>query len=66
MLAYGGVDDIIVTAGVFFTPDADGGNSAEQWRTSFEVNVRGGYLVAQGARPIFAGAGTGRFTGFDD
>ncbi len=57
VLAYGGVDDIIVTAGVFFTPDADGGNSAEQWRTSFEVNVRGGYEVAQGARPIWQAQG---------
>ena len=57
VLAYGGVDDIIVTAGVFFTPDADGGNSADQWRTSFEVNVRGGYLVAQGARPIWQAQG---------
>ncbi len=53
VLAYGGIDDIIVTAGVFFTPAADGRNSPEQWRTSFEVNVRGGYLVAQGARPIW-------------
>ena len=53
LLAYGGIDDIIVTAGVFFTPDADGFNSAEQWRTSFEVNVRGGYVVGQSARPIW-------------
>ena len=53
ILAYGGIDDIIVTAGVFFTPDAQGGNSAQQWRMSFEVNVRGGYLVGQGARPIW-------------
>ena len=66
VLAYGGVDDIIVTAGVFFTPDADGGNSAEQWRTSFEVNVRGGYLVAQGARPIWQAQAAGRFVGADD
>ncbi len=57
ILAYGGIDDIIVTAGVFFTPDADGVNSAEQWRTSFDVNVRGGYLVAQGARPIWQAQG---------
>ena len=57
VLAYGGVDDIIVTAGVFFTPDAAGRNSAEQWRASFEVNVRGGYLVGQGARPIWQAQG---------
>ena len=57
VLAYGGIDDIIVTAGVFFTPDADGGNSAEQWRTAFDVNVRGGYQVAQSARPIWQAQG---------
>ena len=57
VLAYGGVDDIIVTAGVFFTPDNDGRNSAEQWRASFDVNVRGGYLVADCARPLWAAQG---------
>jgi len=57
ILAYGGVDDIIVTAGVFFTPDAEGRNSAEQWRASFDVNVRGGYLVADCARPLWAAQG---------
>lgn len=53
ILAYGGLDDIIVTAGVFITPDADGRNTAEQWQTIFDVNVRGGYLVAQAARDIW-------------
>ena len=52
-LAYGGIDDIIVSAGVFFTPDAAGRNSAEQWRLSFDVNVRGGYVVADCARPLW-------------
>ena len=53
ILAYGGIDDIIVSAGVFFTPDADGRNTAEEWRASFDVNVRGGYVVAQCARPVW-------------
>ena len=57
ILAYGGVDDIIVSAGVFFTPDADGRNTAEQWRASFDVNVRGAYLVADCARPVWAAQG---------
>jgi len=57
VLAYGGVDDIIVTAGVFFTPDAEGRNSAEQWRASFDVNVRGGYVIADCARPLWAAQG---------
>ncbi len=56
-MAYGGVDDIIVTAGVFITPDADGRNTAEQWRVTFDVNVRGGYLVAQAAREIWRAQG---------
>ena len=55
--AYGGIDDIIVTAGVFITPDAAGRNTAEQWRLSFDVNARGGYLVAQAARNIWAAQG---------
>jgi rhamnulose-1-phosphate aldolase/alcohol dehydrogenase len=52
-LAYGGIDDIIVSAGVFFTPDAAGRNSDEQWRLSFDVNVRGGYVIADCARPLW-------------
>ncbi len=57
VLAYGGVDDIIVTAGVFFAPDASGRNSASQWRTTFEVNVRGGYVVADSARSLWEAQG---------
>ncbi len=57
VLAYGGIDDIIVTAGVFFTPDASGRNSANEWRMSYEVNVRGGYLVAAAAREIWQAQG---------
>jgi rhamnulose-1-phosphate aldolase/alcohol dehydrogenase len=57
ILAYGGIDDIIVSAGVFFTPDAEGRNSAEQWRASFDVNVRGGYVVANCARPVWEAQG---------
>ncbi len=57
ILAYGGIDDIIVTAGVFFTPDAAGRNSAEQWRAGFDVNVRGGYVIADCARPLWDAQG---------
>ena len=53
VMAYGGIDDIIVSAGVFFTPDAAGRNSVEQWRLSFDVNVRGAYVVADCARPLW-------------
>ncbi|MCY3780862.1 MAG: bifunctional rhamnulose-1-phosphate aldolase/short-chain dehydrogenase [Chloroflexi bacterium] len=57
LLAYGGIDDVIVTAGVFFTPDASGGNSDEQWRISYDVNVRGAYKVADAVRGIWAAQG---------
>ena len=53
ILAYGGIDDIIVTAGVFFAPDESGHISDEQWRATFDVNVRGGYVVAACAGPIW-------------
>ena len=57
VIAYGGIDDIIVTAGVFFTPDQRGRNTAAEWRASFDVNARGGYLVAEAARGIWAAQG---------
>ena len=54
VLAYGGIDDIIVTAGVFFAPDANGRISDDRWRATFEVNVRGGYVVADAARALWS------------
>ena len=57
VLAYGGIDDVIVTAGVFFAPDEAGRISEDQWRTTFEVNVRGGYVVADAARAVWAAQG---------
>ena len=53
ILAYGGIDHLIVTAGVFFSPDASGYFSEDKWRTTFDVNVLGGYLVAEGARRVW-------------
>ena len=53
ILAYGGVDHLVVTAGVFFAPDASGHIPIEQWRTTFDVNVLGGYLIADEARRIW-------------
>ena len=57
VLAYGGIDDVIVTAGVFFAPDEAGRISEDRWRTTFEVNVRGGYVVADAARAVWAAQG---------
>jgi NAD(P)-dependent dehydrogenase (short-subunit alcohol dehydrogenase family) len=57
VLAYGGLDHIVVTAGVFVPPDRAGHITDSQWRTTFDVNVMGGYLVADEARAIFARQG---------
>jgi rhamnulose-1-phosphate aldolase/alcohol dehydrogenase len=57
VLAYGGLDSVIVTAGVFPTPDATGHVSDEQWKRAFEINVIGSYLVADEARRIWAAQG---------
>ena len=49
ILAYGGVDSVVVTAGVFFPPDYAGTNTDEQWRQSFAVNAFGPAMVAEEA-----------------
>ena len=53
LLAYGGLDNLIVTAGVFVPPDKTGHISDDRWRLTFDVNVLGGYIVADEARPIW-------------
>ncbi len=57
VLAYGGLDSVIVTAGIFPTPDAAGRVSDEQWKRAFEINVIGSYLVADEAAKIWAAQG---------
>lgn len=49
LLAYGGFDMVIVTAGVFLAPDANGTATDEHWARSYAVNVTGSYLVASEA-----------------
>jgi rhamnulose-1-phosphate aldolase/alcohol dehydrogenase len=46
VLAYGGVDDLVVTAGVFVPPDNEGRIPDEKFRFTLEVNVTGSYVVA--------------------
>jgi len=48
-LAYGGVDNIIVTAGVFWPSDKTGHIPDEKWDFMFNVNVTGSYLVGDEA-----------------
>ncbi|MDZ7802004.1 MAG: bifunctional rhamnulose-1-phosphate aldolase/short-chain dehydrogenase [Trueperaceae bacterium] len=58
VLAYGGIDTVIVTAGVFASPGADGTVPDGMWAASFAVNVTGAYLVADEARAIWEAQGT--------
>lgn len=52
-LAYGGFDSIIVTAGIFFSPDATGHIPDDKWDVTFRVNVTGSYIVADEAAAIW-------------
>ena len=51
--AYGGVDHVIVTAGVFFAPDKDGALDDDKWALTYAINVTGLYLVADEARRVW-------------
>ncbi len=52
LFAYGGVDRVVVTAGVFVPPAADGSLSDEKWQFTFDVNVRGSYNVVDELRGV--------------
>jgi rhamnulose-1-phosphate aldolase/alcohol dehydrogenase len=57
ILAYGGIDSIVVTAGVYVPPSTDGSLPDDKWKLTFDVNVMGMYLVADEAKSIFAAQG---------
>ena len=52
VLAYGGIDAVVVTAGVFFAPDTTGYLPEEKWATTFAINVTGSYIVVDEAAKI--------------
>ena len=53
LLAYGGLDHVVVTAGVFLPPSREGKNSDKDWELTFDVNVRGSYYLVDEARRVF-------------
>ena len=53
MLAYGGLDAVVVTAGVFVPPDTQGRIPDKEWARTFAINVTGAYTVADEAFKIF-------------
>lgn len=56
-LAYGGLDGVVVTAGVFVPPDMSGHIPDEKWAHTFAVNVTGAYLVADEAGKVWKDQG---------
>jgi len=62
MLAYGGLDAVVVTAGIFVPPDKTGHIEDELWARTFGINVTGPYIVADESSKIFKQQGlTGSF-----
>ncbi len=56
-LAYGGVDNIIITAGIFVPPDKQGHIPDDKWALTYAINVTGPYLVADEAKLIWQAQG---------
>lgn len=54
VLAYGGLDHLIITAGIFVAPDAAGNIPDDAWALTYAINVTGSYLVVDEARHILA------------
>ena len=57
VLAYGGIDNIIITAGIFVPPDKQGYIPDEKWALTYAINVTGPFLVASEAKRIWLAQG---------
>jgi rhamnulose-1-phosphate aldolase/alcohol dehydrogenase len=55
--AYGGIDHVVVTAGYYPTPAADGSVPDSAWATAFAVNVTAPFLVVDEARRVWEAQG---------
>ncbi|MXY07826.1 MAG: bifunctional rhamnulose-1-phosphate aldolase/short-chain dehydrogenase [Rhodothermaceae bacterium] len=53
IVAYGGLDHVIITAGMFPGADATGAVPDAAWDRTFAVNVKGSYIVASEAAKIW-------------
>lgn len=53
ILAYGGVANIIITAGIFVPPDKQGYIPDDKWALTYAINMTGPYLVADEAKKIW-------------
>lgn len=53
IMAYGGIDQVVVTAGYYPNPDDKGEVADSEWARAFAINVTGPYLVADEAYRIW-------------
>ena len=53
VLAYGGLDSLVITAGIFIPPDQNGRIEDEQWARTFDINVIGAHIAADEAFKVF-------------
>ncbi len=56
-LAYGGLDAVAVTAGIFVPPDSSGHIPDDKWALTFAINVTGLYFVADEAAKLWQAQG---------
>jgi len=59
VLAYGGLDHVVVTAGYYPSPDEQGNVADEEWGKTFATNVMGPFLVADEAWRVWQAQGAG-------
>jgi len=57
IMAYGGLDSVIVTAGIFIPPRRDGRIDDDKWAQTFDVNVTGLFIVADEAKRLWNAQG---------
>ena len=57
VLAYGGLDHVVVTAGYYPSPDEQGRIADQEWEKTFAVNVTGPFLVADEAWRVWEAQG---------
>lgn len=53
ILAYGGIDHVVIASGLYVSPDAEGRIPDRGWDDSFRVNVTGPFLVADEAAHVW-------------
>jgi rhamnulose-1-phosphate aldolase/alcohol dehydrogenase len=59
VLAYGGLDHVVVTAGYYPSPDEQGNVADREWAKTFAINVMGPFLVADEAWRVWQAQGAG-------